>query len=176
MMTGKLVQLRPKIAEDVELDYAWQTDAELARLDACPKLPMSFPEYAREYTLALSRGAVRRQMYAVETTSGKHIGNCVYHENATGGDITEIGIMIGDRDYWNRGYGMDAVRTLVDHIFTTTGYQRIVLKTLTWNERAQKCFAHCGFTEYARDVLEGYDFVFMELARRVWQADTPNAG
>jgi len=176
MMQGKLLRLRPKIAEDVERDYDWQTDAELAQLDACPKLPMSFPEYAREYALSLRRGSRRRQMYAVETADGRHIGNCVYHENAAGGDITEIGIMIGDRDYWNRGYGTDAIRTLVSHIFATTGYQRIVLKTLTWNERAQKCFERCGFTEYARDVLDGYDFVFMELARRVWQIDTPDAG
>ena len=175
-MQGELVRLRQKVADDVRCDYTWQTDAELARLDACTELPLDFCEYAREYELALRRGIPNRQMYAVETADGRHIGNCVYHENQVGGDVTEIGIMIGDRDYWDRGYGTDAVRTLVDHIFSTTGYNRIVLKTLTWNERAQKCFQRCGFTEYTRDTLAGYDFIFMDRSRQDWQAESPDAG
>ena len=101
MMQGKLLRLRPKIAEDVERDYDWQTDAELARLDACPKLPMSFPEYAREYALSLRRKSPRRQMYAVETAGGRHIGNCVYHENAAGGDITEFGAGGFETSFWD---------------------------------------------------------------------------
>ncbi len=175
-MQGKLVRLRPKTADDVERDYAWQTDAELAQLDACATLPLSFREYAREYESALRRGIPNRQMYAVETADGRHIGNCVYHENQVGGDVTEIGIMIGDRDYWNRGYGTDAVLALVDHIFSTTGYNRIVLKTLTWNARARKCFQRCGFTEYTRDLLAGYEFVFMDRSRQSWRAAAPDAG
>ena len=54
--------------------------------------------------------------------------------------------------------------------------QRIVLKTLTWNTRALKCFERCGFTEYTRDTLAGYDFIFMDRSRQDWQAESPNAG
>ena len=145
MMPGKLVRLRPKTRDDVVLDYTWQTDAELAQLDACPKLPMDFCEYSREYEMALRRGSQRRQMYAVETDDGRHIGNCVYHENETGEDITEIGIMIGERDDWDRGYGTDAIRVILRFAFEVLKLRRVELITDADNERGIRAYEKCGF-------------------------------
>ncbi len=170
MMRGERVMLRGKIPADAALDYAWQTDAELARLDACPVISMSFDEYSREYARTIRDPSPRRRMYAVETPQGRHIGNCVYHETEAGADATEIGIMIGEKDCWDLGYGRDAVCALVAHIFTERDFNRIVLKTLAWNRRALRCFNGCGFTEYRRYPVDGYDFVFMELPRRTWEA------
>ena len=80
-----------------------------------------------------------RHRFAVETLDGKHIGNCAYYGvNETKGEA-ELGIMIGDRDCWDKGYGADAVGTLLDYIFRRTNLKRIHLKTLDSNIRAQKC-------------------------------------
>lgn len=57
----------------------------------------------------------------------------------------ELGIVIGEKEYWNRGYGRDAVRTLVHHLFTTSSLERIYLYTFAENTRAQKSFAAAGF-------------------------------
>ena len=59
----------------------------------------------------------------------------------------ELGIMIGDREHWSKGYGTDSVNTLLDHIFTETPLERIYLHTLTWNDRARRSFAKSGFRE-----------------------------
>ena len=97
-----------------------------------------------------------------------HIGNCTYYGiDRTKGEA-ELGIMIGNRDYWDKGYGTDAVTTLVDYILRRTKLNRIYLKTLVSNTRAQKCFKKCGFTLYGHLNRDGYNFVLMELHRKQW--------
>ena len=78
--------------------------------------------------------------------------------------------MIGDRDYWNQGYGTDVVNTLVSHVFSTTSLKRIYLHTLTWNLRAQKSFQKCGFVPLREVKRSGYEFLLMELTRDRWEA------
>jgi RimJ/RimL family protein N-acetyltransferase len=77
--------------------------------------------------------------------------------------------MIGNRDYWNKGYGTDTVTTLVDYIFRQMNLKRIYLKTLDWNIRAQKSFQKCGFTPYGHLARDGYNFVLMEIYRSQWR-------
>jgi RimJ/RimL family protein N-acetyltransferase len=74
----------------------------------------------------------------------------------------ELGITIGERGYWSQGYGRDAVATVVRHIFRTTGFRRVYLKSLEWNERAQRAFEHAGFRTCGRLRRGDSVFVIME--------------
>lgn len=160
------VRLRRKRIADAPLDYAWKTDPELAELDAAPQLRIGFQQYLSEYGYELHHPSSNRKQFAIETLAGKHIGNCTYYNiNNTRGEA-ELGIMVGDRDYWDKGYGANAVTTLVNYILQHTKLNRIYLKTLVSNTRAQRCFAKCGFTPYGQAKLDGYSFVLMELYRK----------
>ena len=170
MITGRKVKLRKKKLSDAGNDYKWQTDAELLRLDAMLALTTSFPQYLLDYTSELRRPAPARHVFAVETVDGEHIGNCVYYNVDEARGEAELGIMIGNRDYWGNGYGTDAVTALVNHVFRRTKLGRIYLKTLDWNQRAQKCFLKCGFTSCGHMVRDGHSFVLMELHRPQWPA------
>jgi GNAT superfamily N-acetyltransferase len=64
--------------------------------------------------------------------------------------LATLGIMIGDRAYWGRGYGRDAVRVLLSYAFHYLGARRIVLTTHARNERALRCYRACGFVEEGR--------------------------
>ena len=77
--------------------------------------------------------------------------------------------MVGNRDYWDRGYGSDAVTHLIEYIFGQTGLDRLYLKTLVDNTRAQKCFAKCGFTPCGQLKRDNYSFILMELRRDKWR-------
>ena len=169
MMLGTKVRLREKKLTDARNDYRWQTNSELTRLDAMPLLDISFPRYLLDYTTALHNSTPKRKTFAIETLGGRHIGNCVYYNIDREKGEVELGIMIGERDCWDRGYGADAVATLVDDIFGETDMQRIYLKTLDWNRRAQRCFIKCGFTPCGQMVRNGHHFVLMEMRRAQWQ-------
>jgi len=171
MITGSIIRLREKKLSDAPNDYRWQTDPELAELDAIPVPTMTFRQYISNHTAELLYSSATKQQFAIETMNGKHIGNCAYYGiDETRGEA-ELGIMIGDRDYWDKGYGNDAVNTLINHIFTKTDLQRIHLKTLDWNTRAQKCFQKCGFTPFDRSLRDGYHFILMELHRSQWEKE-----
>ncbi len=168
VLVGEKVRLREKRVSDAALDYQWQTDAELTALDAAPVTRMSFQQFLAEYIRELRFPSPSRRRFAIETLEGRHIGNCTYYSIDLRKGEAEIGILIGDRDYWGRGYGTSAVCTLVEYIFTQTTLTRVYLKTLEDNTRAQRCFANCGFAPYGYLKSEGYRFLLMEQSRAGW--------
>jgi len=169
MIIGNKIRLRNKRLADARDDYTWQTDPELARLDAVPLLNVTFAQYLSDYANQLRYPSSIRHQFAVETLEGKHIGNCVYYDINETKSEAQLGIMIGNSDYWDKGYGADAVATLVNYIFCQTSLRRIYLKTLDWNGRAQKCFKKCSFTPYGHLAKDGFRFVFMEIYREQWE-------
>jgi len=171
MITSTKVKLREKRLADALDDYAWRTDVELAKLDAAQVLTTTFHQYLADYTCELHHPPPKRHPFAIETAEGKHIGNCVYYNvNKVKGDA-ELGIMIGDRTCWDKGYGAEAVATLLGHIFGETKLDRVYLKTLESNQRAKRCFEKCDFITYSHLKKDGHDFVLMEIYRQRWEND-----
>lgn len=169
MITGKKIVLRDKKLADARDDYAWQTDPELTRLDAASQLAITFAHYLLDCTNELHSPDSIKRRFAIEALDGKHIGNCGYYSiDETKGEA-ELGVTIGNRDYWNKGYGTDVVTTLVDYIFRETNLDRIHLKTLDWNTRAHKCFQKCGFTPCGHSFRGKYSFILMEIHRKQWE-------
>jgi len=97
--------------------------------------------------------------YAIDV-DGKHIGTC-FMMNITA-ESGELAIELGDKAYWGKGYGTAAVRALVDH-WLSNGLKRIWLKVLPWNARAIRCYEKCGFTTMGRLILDGIEFLVMDV-------------
>jgi len=168
-MTGQaLTRLREKRLSDARSDYRWYTDPELAALDAVPPQSISYADYLARYAVEMRYPSGSRKRFAIETPDGEHIGNCTYYSIDNKRGEAELGIMIGNRNYWDKGYGTEAINELLELIFRQTKLDRIYLKTLTTNTRAQKCFAKCGFTPCGHLKRDGYNFILMELYRQQW--------
>jgi RimJ/RimL family protein N-acetyltransferase len=162
---GALVVLRSKTLADAEQDYAWRRDAELATFDAARPYNGSLREYVSIYSDELNYPSPYRKTIAVEDHNGKHIGNVMYYNADFHRGEAEIGITIGLRGYWSRGYGTDLMRTFTGYLFEALNLDRIYLKTLDWNLRAQRCFEKAGFTRYGVSRRGDHNFILMELRR-----------
>lgn len=169
MVHGTKVVLREKRLSDALQDYRWRTNEELARLDATAPLDMSFADYRAFCLEDLQFPDPLRQRFAIETVDGKHIGNCTYYDIDERRGQCQVGIMIGDKSYWDHGYGTDAMATLVDHIFHTTKFERVYLETLDWNIRAHCSFRKVGFVPCGREHRPPYTFIVMEVFRQDWE-------
>ena len=99
----------------------------------------------------------------------------MYYDIDTEKSQCELGIMIGDRNYWGKGYGTDVVKTAITHIFQTTELNRVYLHTLINNYRAQKSFTEAGFSPIREKKRDGYEFVLMEIKRTKWKAAHENS-
>lgn len=91
----------------------------------------------------------------------------------------ELGIAIGNPDYWGGGYGSDAVRVLLRYGFLELNLNRIYLRVYDYNTRAIAAYLKTGFVEEGRErqhmFRDGayHDIVWMSILRDEWQDDPP---
>jgi RimJ/RimL family protein N-acetyltransferase len=62
----------------------------------------------------------------------------------------EFGIVLGEKDYWGKGYGTETVRLMLDYGFTALGLHNIMLTTQSFNERGIGAYMRAGFREIGR--------------------------
>ena len=166
---GERVLLREKSPADIANDYRWRTDAELAKLDAGSPIRMSYGAFERNSIDELNHPAPRSKRLSVDTIDGAHIGNVMFYDIDMRTRQAELGIMIGDKDYWSRGYGTETVDLLLDHMFGEYDFDRVYLHTLSWNRRARRSFSKSGFRDVKAVRKGGYDFILMEIWRDDWE-------
>ncbi|MDP6102942.1 MAG: GNAT family N-acetyltransferase [Dehalococcoidia bacterium] len=158
-----------KQMKDAAQDYAWGQDRELCELEATMPISIPFKDYERLFAMELRQEPKGCLRFRIETSNGEHIGNCMCYQMDEGKGEAEIGILIGNRAYWDDGYGVEAIELLLEQVFTTTSLCRMYLHTLTSNHRAQRCFAKCGFMSCKEEPRWGRRFLVMELDRNKWQ-------
>ena len=112
IVSGDLVRIRQKRRRDAFQDWTWRRDADLARLDAARVTALSFDEYRNQYEWQLQRSQAYRSTFAVEAHDGRHIGNVMYYNIDAQRREAELGVLIGEREFWGGGYGREAVALL----------------------------------------------------------------
>ena len=109
---GEKILLRKKRIEDAEDDHGWRQDPELAELDAASVLRQSLKDFRRDLEHELKTPTPWVKRFGVDTLDGLHIGNCMVYDIDTVTGQGELGILLGNRDYWNGGYGREAMKLL----------------------------------------------------------------
>lgn len=61
-----------------------------------------------------------------------------------------VGIGLGEREYWGKGYGTDAMRLILRYGFVELNLQRISLNVLENNPRAIRSYEKAGFVPEGR--------------------------
>ena len=169
-LKGAKVVLRDKRIQDAEKDYRWRSDPEIARLDASQPLSMSYDRFLKLFQSQMRYPTPGSHHFGADAIDGTYIGNCMYYDLDSIKREAEMGIVIGDRDYWSNSYGYDAVTTLLDYLFSQMKLNRVYLHTLEWNERALRAFTRCGFKPVRRVRRLTRDFILMEVLRQDWFA------
>tara|TARA_Y100001970_G_scaffold8156_1_gene9349 strand:+ start:51392 stop:51973 length:582 start_codon:yes stop_codon:yes gene_type:complete len=165
---GDLVHIREKKIEDIADEYSWRTDEELSRLDATRPLTMSYDDFFRYSKEEMKFPNYKSKKLALDTKDNIHIGNVMYYDYSISNKQTELGIMIGDKDYWGKGYGTEAVQLLLEYLFSVLNLKRVYLHTLSWNYRAQASFIRAGFNVVRSVRRGGHDFILMEVIESDW--------
>ncbi len=80
-----------------------------------------------------------------------------------------FGIVIGEKNYWNQGYGQDATQLMLDYGFNLLNLHNIMLGIFAYNVRGIKCYEKVGFKEIGRRrqarIIGGkkYDVILMDI-------------
>jgi RimJ/RimL family protein N-acetyltransferase len=145
MYTGKKVRLRAYKREDIQLAQQFLNDEETKRL-LKPGVPYPIT-LEQEYKWFEGISAFNdNYSFAVETLEdGKYIGGCGVNKLDWKNSVATVGIFIGDKNYWGKGYGTDAMKTLVRFIFEQMNINKVKLFVYSFNGRAVKSYEKCGF-------------------------------
>jgi RimJ/RimL family protein N-acetyltransferase len=149
MLEGELVRLRAREPDDLERNLRWINDPEVRLLLLGSRYPISRGA-EEKWMEANQSSSFEHVRLAIETKEGQHIGNLDLRQASPEHRAANLGIMIGERDYWGRGYGTDALRTLLRLAFGDMNLNRVWLMTGENNSRAQACYRRCGFREEGR--------------------------
>ena len=126
MLTGQKVRLRALNREDLERLCQFNNDVEVEVAGGGdPPLPQSLARLQAEYDANVAKGGRDGTFFAMEA-EGLFIGQCgLYDLNGENGTAM-LGIAIGDKNYWGKGYGRDAIGVLLDYAFRLRSLRRVV--------------------------------------------------
>jgi len=142
MILGSKVRLRAIERADLPTFVRWFNDPQVREYLAL-YMPMSLAEEERWFERHLEDKD--NMIFAVETLDGTHIGNVGLHRFEWKDRGVELGIVLGEKAYWNKGYGTDAIRTLLGFAFRELNLNRVFLRVRADNARAIRCYSKCGF-------------------------------
>jgi RimJ/RimL family protein N-acetyltransferase len=178
MLKGERVTLRALRREDLPLLWEFNNDVEVEIAGGGdPPIPQSFERLQADFDQAVQKGGRNGASFAIEA-DGKFIGRCGlygFDEYSGVAHRCDMGIGIGDKNYWGRGYGREAIGLLLDYAFTHWNVERVGLQTTSTNERAIRAYRACGFVEEGRlrnhAWSDGHyaDTVCMSILRQEWE-------
>ena len=83
--------------------------------------------------------------WQIDTAEGQHIGWVNYYHLDEQAKRAYVGICLPEEDVWGKGYGTEAVRLLVDHLFHEMELEEVRTATWTGNKRMMRCAEKSGF-------------------------------
>lgn len=175
MIYSNRLRLRAAEKEDIPRFVTRLNDPEVVR-NLLIAYPMS--QVAEEkWFQRMAEGQTAEQVLVIEakTEEGwKAIGNTSFMDVNWVHRHAEIGIVIGEKEYWNKGYGRDTMKLMLRHGFKTMNLHRIFLRVYDENYSGIKAYERAGFVREGvlrQDVyLDGeyHDVLVMAVLRTEW--------
>jgi diamine N-acetyltransferase len=177
MIYGKRIRLRAIEREDLPTFVEWLNDPEVIA-GLFLYVPMSMDEETRWFEGLANRPSEERPLcIEVKTEDGwQMIGNVGLAHIEPANRTTEMGIVIGDKAYWNQGYGSEAMTLLLKYGFETLNLNRMYLRVYATNPRAIRAYEKAGFVHEGRFRQALYangkyhDVLIMSVLRSEWDA------
>ncbi len=175
MLQGQKVILRAMKREDLVRQCAFNNDLEIELAGGGdPPEPQTLARLEAQFDESLRHGERDGMNFAIEA-DGQYIGSCGFFNLDQVAHTCELGIGIGDKQYWGQGYGRDAIRVLLDYAFRLRNFHKVCLRVNGNNERGIRAYRACGFVEEGRLRQHVWndgkyeDLVHMGILREEWQ-------
>ena len=147
-LIGEKVALGPIRRDLVPLYQRWINDLEVTRTLSSGHRPTTFEAESEWFEHSASSG--RPQFTIYERATLRPIGNTGWLDLDSGNRTAELGIMIGEKDCWNRGYGTEAVRLMLEYGFTVLSLHSAFLRHVAYNGRGHRAYEKAGFRVIGR--------------------------
>lgn len=173
---GSLVRLTAESPESLATAFArWNRDSEYLRLlDSDPHRIWSEKKIKEYIEKDMEKDPPEEYFFQVRALDGDRLIGFVglfpiwAHQNAW------VGIGLGEREYWGKGYGTDAMRLALRYAFTELNLYRVTLNVFEYNPRAIRSYEKAGFCHEGRQRQflnrngKRWDVLEMGILREEW--------
>lgn len=165
-LVGERIYLSPRNVEDVEIFTEWMNDFYITDYTGRSYSTITLQE-EKAY---LEKEQNNKNVFAIiDLQTDEVIGTVGLHEINNINRTATLGIFIGNKEYWSKGYGTEAIQLVLDFGFNYLNLNNIDLALMEFNQRALKCYEKCGFKEIGRkrkcNFVNGkyYDSILMDI-------------
>jgi len=141
-LSGRKVNLRPFLKADIPTLTRWVNDPEVREFVSAT-LPQT--EKQEEDWFNKLGSDEKNIVLGIETKEGILIGSMGIHRIEWRDRVCTTGALIGEKEYWGKGYGTDAKMILLDYIFNTLNLRRVCSAVIAYNKRSLHYSLHCGY-------------------------------
>lgn len=142
-LSGERVVLRPLEKEHLARCVKWFNDPDVTFFLGREE-PLTIAEEERWF--AEYRSKVDEEIYAIEV-DGNHIGNVGLHGIDRANRKASLGIVIGEKEFWSKGLGSDAMHTVLRYAFERLRLHKVNLDVIDYNDRAIRVYERFGFVQ-----------------------------
>lgn len=176
LLRGDRIWLTALNRADAPVMARWEYDNEYLRLmDSSPAHPRSEDEIVRWLdSLTKSQSDYTFGIRLIE--SDDLIGWAQLDGIVWAHGTTSLGIGIGNRNFWDHGYGTEAITLLLDFAFDELNLHRVHLTVFSYNARAIHLYEQLGFQregihrEHIQRDGQRHDMLLYGILRREWAA------
>jgi len=147
-LKGDRVGLQPPQRESIESYLAWMNDLDVLQYILRVR-PMGRAE-EEEWFANLSKRPDDIVFEIALLDGGKPVGSCGIHRINSSNRSAEVGIVIGDKSLWGKGYGREALGLLCGYGFDVLNLNRVGLSVYAYNARGVRCYERLGFRHEGR--------------------------
>ncbi len=173
ILKGTKVILRTVRINDAERFVKWFNDPEVNKFLLLRSMKLNEErKWIKDRLKNLLKDKIH---FCIDTKEGEHIGACGLDNIQKRNQRADLGIMIGNKKYWNQGFGTDAMTTLINYAFSKLNLHRLGLDVYDYNKRAISVYKKLGF-KLEGTVREGNfyknkfsDYYVMGLLDREWK-------
>ena len=179
MIIGNQIRFRAIEKEDLPNFVRWLNDPEV-RQGLCLRYPLSLAEEEEWFATMIKRPPQERPM-AIEIQPDPNKDTWVFVGNLGFFDVNwenrsaEIGIHIGEKEYWDKGFGTKAMRMILKYGFESLNLHRLYLRVFETNQRAIRSYQKVGFKTEGKmrqaHFMNGtyIDVLLMSILQQEWQ-------
>ncbi len=143
ILKGQKVILRPLRLSDAKTFVKWFNDPEVNKFLSVRKMDLA---QEKKWIAARIKDKSRSSLtLCIETLDGRLIGNTSLEDINLENRRAMFGIVIGDKESWNQGFGSESARLIIDYGFKKLKLHRIALDVYEFNPRAIKVYKRLGF-------------------------------
>ena len=178
MIIGDGIRLRAIERSDLPRYVNWLNDPEVRQyLMMVSPLSLTFEEQWYESMIKRPMEEQAMMMEVFTEDGWKPIGNIGLMSVSNIDRDGELGLFIGEKSEWNKGYGRKAIQLMLSFAFNTLNLNRVYLRVVAENQRGIRSYKAVGFVEEGRmreaKFLNGsyHDMLLMSVLRSEWKAD-----